>query len=128
MKDDNEHMKRVPTAKAQIRKIAIVCILLVIGAVALLFAIGMLLFYWEQHLSTDFGANSEHLAVKQWSWTLASAIIFFGNFYLFALLISEVQMLWRLKHPPRSCRKCGYDLSASPSKCPECGATNSARS
>ncbi len=42
---------------------------------------------------------------------------------LTALLPTRWFIRWRrrLKYPPGTCQRCGYDLRASPHRCPECG-------
>jgi hypothetical protein len=40
---------------------------------------------------------------------------------LLAAFIVAQPLLRRMRHPPGRCAKCGYDLRATPERCPECG-------
>jgi hypothetical protein len=63
--------------------------------------------------STEFDPsifNSRQLTVPYWSMAIAFGIL------PFAVVVSR-----RRRHPIGCCRKCGYDLRATPDRCPECG-------
>ena len=44
-----------------------------------------------------------------------------GLLFLSALLASAVSRLRRRQLPAHQCHACGYDLRATPERCPECG-------
>ena len=37
------------------------------------------------------------------------------------VVTNKNRMRWKSKHPPGICEQCGYDLRATPERCPECG-------
>jgi hypothetical protein len=79
-------------------------------------------FSWERRTFSGGGGvvggklMSQHLAVPIYPLPLAAGAV----------------LAWRIRRGPRTrtpgcCAKCGYDLRASPERCPECGASNGAR-
>ena len=56
-----------------------------------------------------------------WEWTE-----FVPDWFVAALLSvlpARARRRWQRRvHPPGHCRRCGYDLRATPGRCPECGA------
>ena len=74
-------------------------------------------FAWR-HFTDDKEPVSElDFTVPMWAITLATAAPF-------------AWWVWRKRtaFPPGACPKCGYDLRASPERCPECGAVVAQRS
>ncbi len=67
--------------------------------------------YESQHLPLVPGEiiYSSHLRVSFW-------IIF-----VMALVLPVCRIRFRRRYPPGRCAKCGYDLRATPERCPECG-------
>jgi hypothetical protein len=63
--------------------------------------------------SADYpGIRSRGVAVPFWLLCLSTAI----------LPMAAVRRRLYQKEPPAICRRCGYDLRATPERCPECGA------
>ena len=61
-------------------------------------------------------SNGGHLLVRRFSVHLATLVVATA-----ILPLTWLASRLRLRHPSGSCRKCGYDLRASPDRCPECG-------
>ena len=78
--------------------------------------------WWESHQPTDFGSQNYRI-IREWAgWIGAPA-------WFVAPLLAVLPVLWlkRLRTAMRRtkvghCDVCGYDLRATPSRCPECGA------
>jgi hypothetical protein len=77
--------------------------------------------FWEGPFYSGFGPRGEWSAYEQAAeiphWMLAAATLF--------LPAAAALRIWRPRRPRRAglCSTCGYDLRASPDRCPECGAT-----
>ena len=94
--------------------------------------------YMSRLAGFRWGAFPTYLPPEDWRvrprskpWTLAGIIRFVGvPFYAIALvtaLIPAVRLGASLRSSARArrgtCRRCGYDLRATPGRCPECGTT-----
>jgi hypothetical protein len=70
--------------------------------------------------------NLHPLSVPVWLWVLRMpywfVIVAFG-FLPSIWIISISRNLLRTKRLPGHCLVCGYDLRATPDRCPECGTT-----
>jgi hypothetical protein len=76
--------------------------------------------YWfgtDREISEGYGFNSRGLAVRVWS--LVSAFAVLPAIFAFR----QVRTVRRRRRRARLglCPACGYDLRASPGRCPECG-------
>jgi len=107
------------------------------GAVSLTPAYRGKVIHGFSYRSTAVGYGFSLSIMRPWwtSWTgfaLArvrqpsfSAWDFRVPFWLPLLLSAIAPLLWyrrRHRYPPGTCQQCGYDLRASPNRCPECGA------
>ena len=81
-------------------------------------------FYWPESLHAGFGVEKEKieegatrsLLLPYWFLTLSLAV--FPVLYATRWIAS----LSRQRLPSSARKRCGYDLRASPNRCPECGA------
>lgn len=75
-------------------------------------------FRWER-LGFGFGVGGTGGGNRVYAWTIP-------DWFLIMAFASWPAARWirrrRLaRHPPNACRVCGYDLRATPERCPECG-------
>ena len=59
-----------------------------------------------------YDGTTRHLAISDWLLILIAAIL---------PITSLTRKLNRTRHAPGHCQHCGYDLRATPDRCPECG-------
>jgi hypothetical protein len=72
------------------------------------------LFYWPSGRGlTDF-ERIAHVVMTDGGFC-------FGMFFLIGAIVGEVVARSRLRRRFQVCNHCGYDLRATPDRCPECG-------
>ena len=65
------------------------------------------------------------LPFRRWTWAYGSRIAVVPHWLptlALALPAAWLTRRWRRRPAPGLCRACGYDLRATPERCPECGA------
>jgi hypothetical protein len=60
--------------------------------------------------------------ILAWAWVMPYWIVAAAPLITSLALLYRRQARIRKKRDPRSCQLCGYDLRATPERCPECGA------
>lgn len=98
-------------------------LLLVVMFAALLYALNMCIYFaWLTATPPESKhAQWQHLSTV-WFW-ITIGLGGFGLILVWRIIVVG-RRLWRLQHPPGTCRGCGYDLSNSPDICPECGSAS----
>jgi hypothetical protein len=66
---------------------------------------------WKKQPLQQFDVSAQRLAIPYWLAAVVTAVL---------PVARAARRLWRTPLPGH-CRRCGYDLRATPGRCPECG-------
>jgi hypothetical protein len=72
--------------------------------------------YWPRGFMVNLGQPGQSIGVVIPGWMLFAA----------TLILPDLALRFPRKTPVGKCARCGYDMRATPGRCPECGTAVSA--